>query len=102
MAIVEEKVKPERDQKDTKTYRARASTGGSFGPRAPELHAAIADLDRVLVDLARRPTHSAFAFLPARIVFSEQLVVFPLDSCAAFCVLQSRPHEVWARFFARR
>ena len=32
-------------------------------------------------------------------MYSEQLVIFPFDSCAAFCILQSRPHEIWARFF---
>ena len=32
-------------------------------------------------------------------VFANTLVVFPLDTHAAFCALQSRPHEIWARFF---
>ena len=32
-------------------------------------------------------------------VFAESLVVLPLDTHAAFCALQSRPHELWARFF---
>jgi hypothetical protein len=27
------------------------------------------------------------------------LIVFPLPAFAAFCSLQSRPHEIWARFF---
>ena len=26
--------------------------------------------------------------------------VFPLETSAAFCALQSRPHETWVRFFA--
>ena len=41
----------------------------------------------------------ALAFLPARMVFANTLAVFPLDTHAAFCTLQSRPHEIWARFF---
>jgi len=32
-------------------------------------------------------------------IFAESLNVFPFDTSAAFCALQSRPHEVWARFF---
>ena len=32
-------------------------------------------------------------------VFANSLAVFPFQSYAAFCLLQSRPHEVWARFF---
>jgi hypothetical protein len=32
-------------------------------------------------------------------VFANTLVIFPFDTHAAFCALQSRPHEIWARFF---
>ena len=32
-------------------------------------------------------------------VFSHTLKVFSLETAAAFCALQSRPHETWARFF---
>ena len=31
-------------------------------------------------------------------VFANTLVVFPFQTYAAFCSLQSRPHEIWARF----
>jgi hypothetical protein len=33
-------------------------------------------------------------------VFSHKLVVFPLDSFAAFALLQSRIHDLWARMFS--
>ena len=42
---------------------------------------------------------AALAFLPNGLVFAESLIIFPLDTHAAFCALQSRPHEIWARFF---
>ena len=32
-------------------------------------------------------------------VYANTLDVFPFRSFAAFCTLQSRPHEIWARFF---
>ena len=32
-------------------------------------------------------------------MFANTLAVFPLSTQAAFCALQSRPHELWARFF---
>ena len=32
-------------------------------------------------------------------VYSHTLKVFSLETHAAFCGLQSRPHEIWARFF---
>ncbi len=41
----------------------------------------------------------AFVFQPTGIVYSHKLVVFPFSAHAAFCTLQSRPHEVWARSF---
>ena len=49
--------------------------------------------------ISRVGQHGAFAFLPGDMVYSDSLIVFPLDSHAAFCALQSRPHEIWARFF---
>jgi hypothetical protein len=33
-------------------------------------------------------------------VFSEQIVVFPIACAASLCLLQSRVHESWARFFS--
>ena len=32
-------------------------------------------------------------------VYAETTIVFPFATNAAFCILQSRPHEIWARFF---
>ena len=32
-------------------------------------------------------------------VYAESTVVFPVINYTAFCTLQSRPHEIWARFF---
>jgi hypothetical protein len=63
-----------------------------------ELRAAVQDVERVLAVSRVRAT--GFAFLPANIVYSEQLVVFPLSTFASFAVLQSQVHELWARFFS--
>jgi hypothetical protein len=96
MAIVEAKVKPERlTQKDK---GAKEKWWQFIRPR-PELHEAIRGLDRVLV-IARVSQTGAFTFLPSGMVFNEKLVVFPWDRAAPFCLLQSRVHEVWARFFS--
>ena len=32
-------------------------------------------------------------------VYANTLAVLAFDNHAAFCTLQSRPHEIWARFF---
>jgi hypothetical protein len=96
MAIVERKVKPDRE---TKAKDVAAWPWWQFWRRRQELYDAIAGLKRVLV-ISRVTEHPGFVFLPAGRVFSERLVVFPLAGFAALSVLQSRVHEVWARFFS--
>ncbi len=99
LAIVERKVRPDRARLTRNAIgRKRAQYWWQFGSPARELYAAIADLDRVLV-VSRVSEHSCFAYLPADMVFSERLTVFPVSTYAAFCALQSRVHEIWARFF---
>jgi hypothetical protein len=65
----------------------------------PTLYAAIADNLRILVN-SQVSSMLAFAFEPPGIVFGVTLNVYALSTYAAFCALQSRPHEIWARFFA--
>ena len=99
LAIVEERVKPERAKLgDNGDARRRKEKWWLWGRYTPALFAATADLDRVLA-ISRVGQHSAFTFLPAGMVFSEQLIVFRIPTHAAFCVLQSRLHELWSRFF---
>ena len=99
LAIVEERVKPERAKLgDNGDARRRKEKWWLWGRYTPALFAATAGLDRVLA-ISRVGQHSAFTFLPAGMVFSEQLIVFRIPTHAAFCVLQSRLHELWSRFF---
>ena len=95
LAIVEERVRPERERNNRKAYR---DYWWHYGEKRSELQTAIAGLDRVLA-ISRVGQHAAFTFLPAGTVFSEGLIALPLPTNAAFCALQSRPHELWARFF---
>ncbi len=99
LAIVEEKVKPARAHLTTNTIgRKRADFWWRYGSSAGELYIAIRGLDRVLV-ISRVGQQAAFTFLPGKLVYAESTIVFPFDTAAAFCALQSRPHETWARFF---
>ena len=97
LSIVEEKTKPERDVQKRKALRER---WWHYAEKRPGLYATIADLDRVLAINCGATPHLSFSFLSSNMVFANTLVVLPFDSCSAFCVLQSRPHEIWARFFA--
>jgi hypothetical protein len=96
MAIVEAKVKPERmlvNRDVRKRYWWR------FGETTPALFSAIANLDLVLV-ISQIGNAFGFAFLPNNQVFSHRLIIFPSLSNAFFAILQSRAHELWARFFS--
>ena len=95
LAIVEERVRPERSTKGDD--RAQKSWYQFLRPR-PELHIAIAGLDRVLA-ISRLGQHAAFSRLPTGMVYADSLIIFPLPTDDAFCALQSRSHEIWARFF---
>ncbi len=100
MDIVETKVKPDRMKlADNADGRRRKKHWWLWGRYTPALFHAIKDLDRVLV-CPRVSQYASFAILPNKTVFSEQLVIFPVDVDHAFAVLQSRAHELWARFFS--
>ena len=96
LGIVRDKVKPERDYQNRKAIRER---WWHYAEKRPGLHSSIIGKQRVLAINCGATPHHAFTFLPARMVFANTLAVFPLDTYTAFCALQSRVHEVWARFF---
>jgi hypothetical protein len=102
MTIVEERVRPEREASLAESWsqdkEKRAKRWWQFSRSAKDLYVAIAELERVL-GISSVGQHAAFAFLPSRMVYSHALIVFPLPTHAAFCALQSRSHEIWARFF---
>ncbi len=95
LAVVEEKAKPERDVQNRKALRER---WWQYAEKRPGLYAAIDGLDRVLVH-GFTCQHVQFAFLPMGMVYAGPHNVFALSTHAAFCALQSRPHEIWVRFF---
>ena len=99
LSIVERYVKPARERLGTSTLdRVHRERWWQFANERPRLRTAIAGLGRVLAN-SQVGQHAAFAFLPSNVLYAHTLNVFPFEAHAAFCVLQSRPHEVWARFF---
>jgi len=97
MAIVERKVKPQRN-KDSR--EARRTRWWRFGDRQPGLYAAISGLSRVLAVNCGATPHLAFAFLPNHMIYANTLDIFAVSELSGLTTLQSRVHEVWARFFA--
>jgi hypothetical protein len=103
MAIVEAKVRPEREEALAKSWskdkEKRSRNWWLFSRTAKDLYEAIAGMDRVLV-CSRVSTYNSFVFLPATWIFAETTNVFAFPGAEVFAVLQSRAHEVWARFFS--
>jgi hypothetical protein len=97
MRIVEERVRPVREEDNRESYRRY---WWQYAEKRVSMLNAIRSRDRVLVINCGATPHASFAFLPRAMVHSHLLIVFPLESFAAFATLQSRPHEVWARFAA--
>ena len=100
LAVVERKVKPSRTSlSQTSSWnRDVARRWWQFAAYRIGLRNAIDGLDRVL-SLPLVGQHLAFTFLPSQSVFSNKLYIFSMNSYSAFCILQSRIHETWARFF---
>jgi N-6 DNA Methylase len=95
--IVRSQVKPERDGQKRKALRVR---WWQFAEKQRGLRKAIAELPFVLVTNCGAAPHLAIARMPSGIVFAHTLSVFAYSDFAPFGLLQSRVHEVWARFFA--
>ena len=91
MKIVEERVKGTRGSHSTAEW-------WHFERYREELYNAIHGLDQVL-GICRHQPHWGLAFLPSTIVYSEATIVAAIDSFRGYAILQSRPHELWARFF---
>ena len=100
LEVVEQRVRPVRTSLPATSSwnREFARRWWQFAIYRVHLREAISSLDRVLV-IARISPNFAFSFLPQGYVYSDKLIIFAFDSYSAFCTLQSRVHEVWARFF---
>ena len=100
LEIVEKRVKPARAHLTKNAIgRKRAKLWWHYGSAASELYAAVDGLDQILAINCGATPHHAFTMLPSNMVFAHSLAIFAYDSYSAFCALQSRPHEIWARFF---
>lgn len=103
LAIVEEKVKPERTRRKANgEYALRKPLPQKwwiYAEKRPALYTTIAGMERVLVGVLHTKFWSVGIY-PTANVFSHALVVFALDSFASFTSLESFIHEVWAREYS--
>jgi hypothetical protein len=96
IALVTAKVKPERDKQKRDANRER---WWQFAEKRPGLTRKLRGMSRALV-VSRIGNALAFTFLDAAVRPSEKIVVFTYESYAPFALLQSRVHDIWARFFS--
>jgi hypothetical protein len=97
MQIVEARVKPQRSLVKRDAYRLN---WWRFAERQTSLYSKISELRSVLAINCGATPHMAFARLPTGMIYAHTLAIAAFDNLAPFANLQSRPHEVWTRFFA--
>lgn len=78
---------------------ARKKNWWRFGERAAGLYEAIAGKERVVCTLFTS-SNLNFSMLSANVIFANAIVATTFSTFSPFAVLQSRSHEVWARFFS--
>jgi len=98
-AILDQYVRPERQVEKNKKNGPMYYEWWKFWRARPDLYTAIKPLDSVLV-LSRVSPQFSVARLRSKMIFADSTVVFAFSGFAAFAQLQSRPHELWARFFS--
>jgi len=96
MQIIIDNVKPQRDRVSDKRCR---ELWWQFERPRTEFRADARSMKRILA-LLRHGDMFAFSFVPSTTVCADSLVLFTFETSAAFCLMQSRVHESWARFFS--
>jgi hypothetical protein len=100
MEIAEQKVKPERIKlRDNVDGRRLKANWWRFNRTRDELFSKTALMRQVIVTCRVSPQFS-IAILPDNLKFADSLIVFTFETLGAFATIQSRVHELWARFFA--
>ena len=98
LAIVEEKVKPERDKlglKSDSSAKGYAKYWWLYARRGLELYSAISKMERVLV-CACVSKLLIFTVVENSYVFNKKLVIFNLNQFCGLSILQSDFHVVWS------
>ena len=96
LEIVQQKVKPVREKDNRELYRR---FWWQFCEKRVELTHQLTKIAAALV-ICRVGDKLTFARVGTVAVFAESTIVITHESMAAACIVQSRFHEVWARFFA--
>jgi hypothetical protein len=94
--IVDQRVRPFRSDNKRDRY---ANIWWQYAERRPGLNSATRSVEHVLV-LSRVSPQLAIGRVSSKLVFAETIVVLTYPNLGPFAVLQSRVHEIWARYFS--
>lgn len=94
--IVESRVKPKRLLDNRESYKRY---WWRHAERRADLSRALPTKSTILA-LSRVSPQLGIGRIGSKLIPAESLVVFVLDQLSPFAVLQSRIHEIWARFFS--
>jgi len=98
--ILERKVRPARSRLGNSAIdMAHKERWWLFGNDRPALRTALRGLSRMIA-IPRVATHLCAVLLPATHIPADQLVILGFESLGMVAIVQSRPHELWARFFS--
>ena len=98
--VVEQKVKPERMKLGANPNNVPLKRQWwRYQAHRPALYGKLRHVKYALA-CSQVSKHLAFSRYPASMMFAHTAVVIPTDSNSVFGCVQSRIHEVWARFFA--
>lgn len=92
--IVEDRVRPERMDKDVKKYPRMVNEWWKHWNARPDLYVRLAKLDEVSA-LAVVSKHGFPVRVPTNVVLSSALIVFPIESFGLYAVLASSWHRIW-------
>lgn len=95
--IVRRRVKPGRDNQTRDALRIR---WWQYAEKRPGLYRNIRQLSHVLSTNCGAAPHLAFGRMKNGSVYAHTLAILAYPNLAPFAVLQSRVHEIWARFFS--
>ena len=97
VAIPDRLVREERKKQKREDLRNR---WWQFAYRKDSLYKTIELLPKVLAISCAASPHMGFAFLPRRMVYANTLDIVAFSTYSSFAIVQSRLHELWARFFS--
>ena len=94
-SLLEQKVRPYRM---SKSARVSKSPWWQFLWSRPRLYKKMQGIERVIVT-SRVSKYHAFVKVPSNVIPSTRLSVITFPGNGAYAVIQSRAHELWARYF---